>query len=261
MRIGIVGLGFIGREVLSRIESSDGKLETAFVFNRSADRLSDLPQPLILEDLAGFRSHSPDLVVEASHPCVTVQHGADFLSACDYMPLSTTALVDDVLRDALLETAANHGTKLFLPMGALVGGRALAMLTSGWDEVRITFRKHPANMDFSETGKESADFTEPTVIFEGPVRDVAAKFPRNVNTMVTCALLSNGLDKCQAAMIVDPTLDHGVAEVEARGADGGRIRTEKRQPLVGVSGTEMADSVWHSVLSAAGLSRHPMVAV
>ena len=89
-------------------------------------------------------------------------------------------------------------------------------------------------------------------MFDGPVREIAPLFPRNVNTMVTCALATVGLDRCRGRMIADPALDHAVAEVEAWGKDGSYLTTVKRQPTVGVSGTEMFASTLRSVLKATG---------
>jgi aspartate dehydrogenase len=165
------------------------------------------------------------------------------------MPLSTTALVDDDLRANLAATARENGTRLYLAAGALVGGSALLMRREQWREVRITFRKNPGNIDFSDNKAAGENQAEgPSVIFEGPVRDIAMKFPRNVNTMVTCALMSTGLDACTGVLVSDTSLDCAIAEVEAWSEDGGYIRTEKRQPAIGVSGTEMLDSVWQSLL-------------
>jgi aspartate dehydrogenase len=70
--------------------------------------------------------------------------------------------------------------------------------------------------------------------------------------MVTCALATVGLDKCRGRMIADPALDCAVAEVEAWGKDGSYLTTVKRQPMVGVSGTEMFASTLRSVLKATG---------
>jgi aspartate dehydrogenase len=70
--------------------------------------------------------------------------------------------------------------------------------------------------------------------------------------MVTCALATVGLDRCRGRLIADPALDHAIAEVEATGSDGSYLATTKRQPMVGVSGTEMFASTLRSVLKATG---------
>ncbi|WP_419907998.1 aspartate dehydrogenase domain-containing protein [Hoeflea sp.] len=260
-RVGIIGCGFIGSTLANRVIASDGALELAFVHNRTADRLSAFDPSLHLSDLAAFYTCDPDLIVEASHPVVTAEHGTAFLSHCDYMPLSTTALLDDGLRERLTAMAADKGTRLILPSGALIGGNELAKRQTPWKHVKITFRKNPRNIDFEDTQPWDETSGDPVTLADGPVREIARQFPRNVNTMVTCALLSTGLDACQGVLVADPGLDCAIAELEAWDADGGYIRTEKRQPAVGVSGTEMVDSAWYSLQRAAGLRAQPLTYV
>jgi len=249
-RVGVVGLGYIGSDLVARITRPNSGVELAFAYNRSPGLLTALSCDLILDDLSLAAERDADLIVETAHPAISAKWGVDFLRSGHYMPLSTTALVDDELRANMLDMARRHGHKLVLAAGALVGGSALAMRPEAWDRVKITFRKHPDNLDLSESGIDPSSLQEPTTIFRGSAREVAARFPRNVNTVVTGALLSVGLDRCECEVVADPGRDRAVAEVEAWGYDGGYLRTDKRQPAVGVSGTEMTDSVWYSVRQA-----------
>ena len=252
MRIGVVGYGYIGRSIVERAQQSDGRFEIAFVYNRRAAALEGLDASLHLSDLNDAAARVPDLIVECAHPNISVEFGASFLKFANYMPLSVTALADDDLRQQLINTATENDTKIYMPGGALLGGDALLMRQGKWDRVRITFRKHPDNIDFGDSEFSADEIKGETIIYEGSVRGIANFYPRNVNTMVTCALVSTGLDKCEARLICDPSLDCAVAEVEAWGEDGGLIRTEKRQPAVGVSGTEMLNSTWFSIERATG---------
>ena len=253
VRVGLVGFGFIGAGLYRSIHAGEYKgLEIAFVWNRSRDKLAGVAPERVLEDLSGFAARKPDLIVEASHPDISREYGEAFLAIADYMPLSVTALVDDGLRERMIAAATGSGRHLILPQGALVGTDALLGRRHMWRDVRITFRKHPNNIDLTAVKRRAEDITSETVIFEGPVREIAPLFPRNVNTMVTCALATIGIDRCRGRMIADPTLDHAVAEVEAWGEDGSYLTTVKKQPMVGVSGTEMFQSTLRSVVKATG---------
>lgn len=255
-RIGLIGLGFIGRQVLRRIVDEPGRgLDLAFVHNRSAAALKEIPESLRLHDVGELDRYAADLVVEMSHPSVTERWGERILGSASYLPLSVTALADDVLRDRLLAAAASAGTTLAVPHGALMGLDSLREWRHAWAEVTITFRKHPSNIDFSAAGIDPADLDadDDTVVYDGPARAIAALFPRNVNTMITCALATVGLDRCRARLVASPRLRVAVAEVEAKGRDGSLLAMRKEQPATGVSGTEMFESQWASIVRAAGL--------
>lgn len=249
-RVGIIGAGFIASALYDHLLSPEAAaqgLAPAFVWARRPEALAGVRPEHRLDTPGHAAAFGPDLIVEAAHPDITRNHGASFLACADYMPLSVSALADDALALRLRGVALAHGHRLLLPVGALVGGQALAARRGAWAEVTITFRKNPANIDFSRAGIDPSAIRAETVVFDGPVREIGRLYPRNVNTMLTCGLATVGLDRCRGRLVADPRLDVAIAEVEAVGRDGSILRTEKRQPVVGVSGTEMTASLLRSV--------------
>lgn len=253
VKVGIIGFGFLGRGIYHRIISEpELGLDVAFVWNRSAQKLVGLAPGIELADLNGASDRNPDLIVEVAHPCITREYGMMFLELADYLPLSVSALVDDTLYRNLRKIAAAGGKRLLIPHGALVGVDSLLDCSANWSEVMIAFEKHPTAIDFSESGIEGSTITERTVVFAGTAREIGRRFPRNVNTMVTCAIATIGLDRCSARLIADPAVNVGIAIVEAKGKDGATLTIRKEQPMAGVSGTEMFESVFGSILRATG---------
>ena len=249
VRIGLAGYGFIGSNLAQRIETTDS-LELAFVYNRNPSRLNDVSPSLIANELDDIGRFAPDIVIEAAHPDITRDHGAEILTIADYVPLWVTALADANLYESLQSAARTSGHRLLIPHGALVGLDSLFEWRQNWSEVTVTFGKHPDNIDFSESEFDAAGISRETTLYDGPARGIARLYPRNVNTIITCALATVGPDRLRAVLITDPELDRAVAEVEAHGKDGSYLRTVREQPAVGVSGTEMFESLCRSLTQA-----------
>ena len=249
-RIGIIGFGFIARHIVAWLQDNREGLALAFVHNRSPGKLAAIPPAQRCADLADAGRFGADLIVELAHPAITLAHGAAFLAHADYMPLSLTALAEPGIPEALQAAAEHHAHRLHIAAGALVGLDSLRAGQADWAEVSITFRKHPDNIDFADTDIDPASIVGPTIIYDGPVRGIARMFPRNVNTMVACALATMGPDATRARLIADTALTVAIAEVEAIGRSGQIVRSYKQAPAIGVSGTEMAASVQHSIRRA-----------
>ena len=252
-RIGLVGLGYVGRYVYEQISSRpELGLEIAFVHELAAERVAGLPSEVILPDLHAFASHRPDLVVEMAHPAVTRQFGELFLQETDYLPLSMTAFADEALRQQLLETARRSGTCLFVPHGAVVGLENIFEGRDLWEEVTVVMKKSPRNLDFSAAPQlKPADLTLATVLYDGPTRAVCPLFPRNVNSHATVALAGIGFDRTRSVLIADPSLDVSVIELTAQGK-GAAMRIERSNPLKGVSGVFTLHSTLAAVCRAKG---------
>jgi aspartate dehydrogenase len=252
-RIGLIGLGYVGRYVYEQIAARpELGLEVAFVNDLAAERLAGLPADVALPDSSAFASRRPDLIVEMAHPGVTRQHGEMFLRATDYMPLSMTAFADAGLQERLLETARRNGTCLFIPHGAVVGVESIFEGRDLWEEVTMVMKKNPKNLDFSAAPHlKPADPTKPTVLYDGPTRDVCPLFPRNVNSHATVALAGIGFDRTRSVLVADPSLDVSVIELAARGK-GVAMRIERSNPLKGVSGVFTLHSTLAAVCRAKG---------
>lgn len=241
-RVGIIGFGFVGSGLYRWLTGQPDRYQVAFVHARDPDRLGDVPAELRLTDLSA--APPADLVVEAAHPAITAQFGAGLLSRSDYMPLSVSAMADDDLRARLLAVASAHGHRLLIPHGAMVGVDSLFEWRRQWRDVTITFRKPPASIE-PVAGAVAAGGEQ--ILFDGTVREIARRFPRNVNAMVTCALATVGLDRCRGRMVSDPAATQLMLQLEAIGSDGSRLFIERQQPAAGVSGSEMFASLCRSV--------------
>ena len=245
-RLGIIGYGYIGRSLHHALHGTGVTVER--IYNRSAAALTDLSESLATTEVERFLDGVPelDLVVELAHPDITRNMGEHILRHTSYMACSVTAFADDELTDRLLGVAAEAGTDLFIPHGAVVGVDNLIETRRNWKEVTITFRKPPASI-----GDGDAPDADETVLFEGSVREIAGKYPRNVNAMVACALATVGLDSARARIIADRRQGDVLrGEFEFTGEDGSTLTIVKQEPAVGVSSPGMVSSIKGSVLRA-----------
>jgi aspartate dehydrogenase len=255
--LGIIGYGYLGKSLHQALAESD--IHVSCVYNRSAERLVGLPDSIATTDVEEFvdAAANVDLVVELAHPDISRHMGEQILERTSYMPCSVAALADDQLKEKLLATALAAETRLLIPHGAVVGIDNLVECRDNWQAVTITFRKPPGSIDLQEEPEG-----DETVLFEGSVREIAKKFPRNVNAMVACALATVGLDVAVARMIADRSLDNVLrGEFEFLGKDGSRLLIVKQEPAVGVSSPGMINSLKGSVLRALHASPEGMTFV
>lgn len=255
-RVGLIGYGLIGAELHRILELQHREsIQVSAIWTRGqSSRTADIPASMRVATLAGLATARPDIVVEAATAAFVREFGAAILEFADFMPLSLTALADEGVLAKLLAVARASRHRLLIPHGAVVGADALLESQQQWQSVSIEFRKPPGSIDASDVTTTGRAPPAPTVLFEGSVRDMARRYPRNVNAMVACALLTTGLDHCHARLIADPALRHAELCIVASGKDGSELQITRRQPMVGVSGTEMARSLLGSMRRACALS-------
>jgi aspartate dehydrogenase len=234
MRLGVIGYGAIGRAVVDawRDGGLGPRVEIAVVLVQRPRPAE--PDLVITHEAERFFAQPQDVVLEcAGHDAVRaygvrcLEHGADLVLT------SIGALVDEVERDRLYAAEEATGRRLVL---ASAGIGALDILAGaavgGLDRVAITVRKDPSAWWGTEAEGlcDLARLAEPYVLYRGPVREGARRYPQNVNIAAAVALAGIGLDRTELAIVADPTIRTHLVEIEAAGAFGRFFFTEDVVP-------------------------------
>jgi len=242
--VGLLGFGRIGRALADSVET-DPDFELDYVFVRSGK--DDLRAETQVTDPAALADRPVDLVVEAATHEVVAELGERVLETSDLMVLSGSAFVDEGVEDRLAGTAADHGTEVYLPHAALLGIDGLVDARSALDAVSIRATKSPDHLDFGYTDDLSPDDVEGrTVLYEGPVRGLCARFPRNFNSHAAVALASLGLDETESTLVADPDADTADHVITASG-EGFALEITRESAIEGVTGDYTLVSIWGSM--------------
>jgi aspartate dehydrogenase len=247
-KIGIIGFGQIGSSLHREItQNPEMGFEVAFVYEIDNKLTEALPKEIVIQNMEDFPRKNPDLVVEAAHPDVVRQFGEFILSKTDFMIMSVTSMSDPDLQEKLKKTCLKYGTQLCIPHGATIGLDGLLDGRDIWEEVTITMRKNPKNLDFRwAAGTKPEEITQETVLYDGPTRGICSLYPRNVNSHATLALAVLGFDRTRSILIANPKLEEAIIEIDARGA-GTEIHIKKGNPIKGVTGKLTILSVLETV--------------
>lgn len=226
LRVGIVGLGTIGRALAQAIDAGEVPVQLPAVHSRDRDKaqafLQTLRQPPQVVDIETLIQHS-DVVIEAATQEVLVTMAPAVLQAGkDLMVLSVGAILEHPEWATL---AARHGGKIYVPSGAIVGLDGVKGACAGRvDRVTITTRKPPAGLAGApyvvQHGIDVYAFQQETLIFEGSAREACKGFPANVNVSAALSLAGIGPDQTRIRILVVPDGTRNMHDVEVLGEFG-----------------------------------------
>ena len=120
-------------------------------------------------------------------------------------------LIDDIERKINV-VAKKHGTKIYIPSGAIIGIDGILAVKGLLDEVEIETRKPPRG--FGRTDKKE------TVLFQGPARKGVPLYPQNVNVAATLSLAGIGFDRTRLRIVSDPKAKSNQHIIKAKGSFG-----------------------------------------
>lgn len=223
-------MGTIGRAIARALDTRAMPARLTAVYSRTAASakqfLSTLTRVPPFVDLPTVIAQS-DLVIEAAGQAALSEIAPLTLGAGkDLMVMSVGALLD---HPEWAELASQHGGKLYVPSGAIVGLDGVKGASMGHIEsVTITSRKPPKGLAGAPfvvaQGLNVFSYAEETLIFEGCARDACKGFPANVNVSAALSLAGIGPDCTRIRIFVVPHGTHNVHDIEVVG-EFGRLTT------------------------------------
>ena len=219
LRVAIGGLGTVGAVVAQRLDQGISGLRLAAVSARdrarAAQRVAALRRPvpiLMLSELAEVA----DVVIECAPAAVFAEVAEPATKAGRiFIPISVGALLSHW---HIVELAAEHGARIIVPSGALLGLDAVRAVAEGEiHSVRIITRKPPGALAGSpyieQHGIELDGITQPVKIFHGTAREGAQGFPANVNVAAALGLAGIGVDRTLLEIWADPTVNRNTHNI------------------------------------------------
>lgn len=231
LRVGVVGLGVIGRHVCRALDAGMTGVVLAGATTRRRDAgeafLATLKSPVpfhTLDDLVG----AADLVVEASTQAHLAEIAPKALGAGrDLVVLSCGGLLG---RDDWVALAERHGARILVPSGAIAGldgvkGGAVGAVTS----VTMETRKPPQGLAGApwivQQRIDLEAIREETLIFEGPAIEACRAFPANVNVLAALSLAGIGPERTRTRIYAVPGLARNTHRIRIEG-EFGMLRIE-----------------------------------
>jgi aspartate dehydrogenase len=232
----LLGLGAINGRVASLLRLRASAVDIVGVIVRTPRSLSQdaAAGAAVITSAADLAALSADVIVEAASPEAVRDWGAAALqSARRVIVSSASAFTDDGLLQNLRDTALRCGSQLVLSHGALAGVDALS--AAGRLQMnQVSHRIIKSPRSWGAAAGEYATLTArspPVVLFQGPAREAASRFPLNANVTAVSALASIGLDKVIVELICDPSATTNRHEIRASGDFGCLTVTLENRPL------------------------------
>jgi aspartate dehydrogenase len=211
-RVAVAGLGAIGRSLVARLGRGVPGVELAAVAARDVEAAAATLQELGVDvRVVAIDELEPlaDLVVECAPAALLPAIAEPFLrSGKEVVVLSAGALLE---HPHLVDLAAEHGGRISVPTGALLGLDAVGAAAEGEIRLlRLTTRKPPAGLagapGIEASGVDLEGLTAPVRVFSGTAREAAHEFPANLNVAVALSLAGPGPDRTEVEVWADPSV-------------------------------------------------------
>ncbi|MEJ2120329.1 MAG: DUF108 domain-containing protein [Alphaproteobacteria bacterium] len=194
--VSVIGAGRIAAPVIAHIRQSPD-LRLGRILTRGHD--PDIADGVT--ELGAFLDAPADIVIEAAGPAALRQYGLDIPARSELWTVGASALADDDFRRKIRDLAEKHA-------------RPMRLFSDWIAAADQCVPGVPARLKLRAARPQLGD--RPGVLYEGPLREAARRFPDDVNSAVAAALCGSGLDNTVIEIIDSgPGGEHAIrAEIE-----------------------------------------------
>lgn len=245
-KVMFIGYGTMARKVHEMLPNNI-VLKAIVSSPRSANKIrAELGAGIEVMTSVAELTAKPDLAVEMAGQAGLKQHAIDVLQQGIALGIvSVGAFTDEKFATSLHDTAQKNEVNIYILAGAIAGIDGInAASLAGLETVTYQGRKKPDSWEGSYADEliDYDNLEQAMVFFTGNAREAAALFPDNSNVAATIALAGVALDDTKVELIVDPTLDHNIHHISAKGVFG--------KLEIGMTGLPLAENPKTSSLAA-----------
>jgi aspartate dehydrogenase len=226
LRIGLLGVGAIGRTIAQALDQKQVKAELAALADQDRDRALALSAELL--------SHPPVVSIdEMMERSDVVVEAASQAALSDFVPKALAHQKDMLImsvggllgQQQWFRQAEERGCRIYVPSGAIAGLDGIKSASIGRIEAaELTSRKPVAALRGSkyvmDHGIELDGLKQDTIIFEGPAEEAARAFPATSNVAASLRLAVDPSVPVSVRVVVVPGGNENVHEICVRGEFG-----------------------------------------
>jgi aspartate dehydrogenase len=226
MKIGLLGVGAIGRTIATAIDQKQISAELVALADQDQERakavsaeLASRPPVVSIDEMI----ERGDFAVEAASQAALAEFVPKALArGRDMLIMSVGGLLGC---PAWLRQAEERGCRIYLPSGAIAGLDGIKSASIGRIEAaELTSRKPVAALRGSkyvvDRGIRIDDLKEDTVIFEGHAEDAARAFPATSNVAASLRLAVEPSVAVCVRVVAVPGGNENVHEIRVKGEFG-----------------------------------------
>ena len=226
MRLSIIGCGKLGNLVADAILNGIiPEYQLIGVYSRTSAKAVEMANKMsvsdteckVCESIEEIIELHPDIIVEAASPALMKELAIPALQkGCSIITLSIGAFADDSFYNETIETAKQHGSRVYIVNGATGGFDILQTVSlMGNAEANFFNEKNPKALKGTAVYREELE-NEQKVVFKGTASEAIAMFPTKVNVTVAASRASVGPQNMKVTMLSSPGFVGDTQRVEIK---------------------------------------------